>query len=285
MTTLRATLLCVLLLLTAGADAARDKWAEPFPAFRIVGNLYGVGTHDLSVFLITTDDGHILINTGLADSTPLIRENIASLGFRLEDVKILLTQQAHWDHTAALAEIKSLTGAQMWATHDDARVLEDGGRSDPHFGGKELFPPVAVDRLLADGDTVTLGDATLTVHLHPGHTEGSSSYSMVVHEGEHTYRVLIANMGTVNAGKRLAVDPTYPGAAADFAYTYTTQKAMPVDIWVAAHGSQYGLHDKYTPGQPYDPQRFVDPQGFVRAIEALEQKFLSTLAGERIAPQ
>ena len=284
MTSVRTVFLGALLLLMATAEAARDQWAEPFPAFRVVGNLYGVGTHDLSVFLITTEDGHILINTGLAESTPLIRDNIASLGFRLEDVKILLTQQAHWDHTAALAEIKALTGAKMWATREDARVLEDGGRSDPHFGGKELFPPVAVDRVLADGDTVALGGTTLTVHLHPGHTEGSSSYSMEVREGERTYRVLIANMGTVNAGKRLAVDPTYPGAAADFAYTYTTQKQMPVDIWVAAHGSQYGLHDKYAPGQPYDPERFVDPEGFVRAVEALEEKFLKTLAGERIAP-
>lgn len=282
---LRTFLVCFLSLLTTAVDAARDQWAEPFPAFRIVGNLYGVGTHDLSVFLITTDEGHILINTGLAESTSLIRDNIASLGYRLEDVKILLAQQAHWDHTAALAEIKALTGAQMWATRDDARVLEDGGRSDPHFGGKELFPPVAVDRLLADSDVVALGGTTLTVHLHPGHTEGSSSYSLEVRESERVYRVLIANMGTVNAGKRLAVDPTYPGAAADFAYTYTTQKQMPVDIWVAAHGSQYGLHDKYTPGQPYDPERFVDPDGFVRAVEALEQKFLSTLAAERIAPQ
>ena len=130
------------------AWAQPEGWTRPHPGFRIIGNLYGVGTYDLSVFLITSDEGHILINTGLEDSTAMIRANMASLGFELEDVEILLTQQAHWDHTAALAEIRQIAEAEMWATADDARVLADGGFSDPHFGGQVSFPPVAVDRIL-----------------------------------------------------------------------------------------------------------------------------------------
>ena len=192
------------------AWAQPEGWTRPYPGFQIIGNLYGVGTYDLSVFLITTDEGHILINTGLEDSTAMIRDNMASLGFELEDVAILLTQQAHWDHTAALAEIKQIAGAEMWATADDARVLEDGGFSDPHFGGRVSFPPVTVDRILGEGDVIELGGVSLSVYEHPGHTEGSSSYAMTVRENGRDYRVLIANMGTINDGKQLVVDPTYP---------------------------------------------------------------------------
>ena len=263
------------------AWAQPEGWTRPYPGFQIIGNLYGVGTYDLSVFLIATDEGHILINTGLEDSTAMIRDNMASLGFELEDVAILLTQQAHWDHTAALAEIKQTAGAEMWATADDARVLEDGGFSDPHFGGRVSFPPVTVDRILGEGDVIELGGASLSVYEHPGHTEGSSSYAMTVRENGRDYRVLIANMGTINDGKQLVIDPTYPGVADDFAATYSGQKAMEIDVWVAAHGGQYGLHDKYQPGQAYSPDTFVDPEGFRAAVERLEQIYLQQLEDER----
>ena len=263
------------------AWAQPEGWTRPYPGFQIIGNLYGVGTYDLSVFLIATDEGHILINTGLEDSTAMIRDNMASLGFELEDVAILLTQQAHWDHTAALAEIKQTAGAEMWATADDARVLEDGGFSDPHFGGRVSFPPVTVDRILGEGDVIELGGVSLSVYEHSGHTEGSSSYAMTVRENGRDYRVLIANMGTINDGKQLVIDPTYPGVADDFAATYSGQKAMEIDVWVAAHGGQYGLHDKYQPGQAYSPDTFVDPEGFRAAVERLEQIYLQQLEDER----
>lgn len=264
----------------AQLHAQPADWATPFPGHRVIANLYAVGTEGLGVFLITSDEGHILINTGLEDSTPLVQDNIESVGYRLEDVKILLTMQSHWDHAAALAEIKEITGAEMWATEDDARVLADGGFSDPHFGGRVSFPPVSVDRIINDGETIELGDIRLLVHEHPGHTEGSSSYSMRVNEGGRDYDVVIANMGTINAGKRLVVDPTYPGVAEDFAETFRRQKAMDVDVWVAAHGGQYGLHEKYTPGQAYSPDTFVDPEGFLVEVERLEQIYLEQLASE-----
>ena len=259
-----------------------ENWVRPFEGFRVIGNLYGVGSYDLSVFLITTDDGHILINTGLRDSTQMIRNNIESLGFRLEDVKILLTQQAHWDHTAALAEIKEITGAEIWATVRDARVLEDGGFSDPHFGGRESFRPVDVDKIIRDGEVIRLGELELTVHHHPGHTEGSSSYSMaVIGEDEEEYSVLVANMGTINNGKNLTVDPTYNGVAEDFIATYEKQKQLEVDVWVAAHNSQYNMHEKYRSGQPYNPQTIVDTAGFLRAIENLERRYEDYIATEQ----
>ena len=272
---------CFVLAATLPLAAQREGWTRPFPAHRVIGNLYAVGTYDLGVFLITSQDGHILINTGLEDSTSLIRENIESLGFRLEDVRILLTMQAHWDHTAALAEIKEFTGAQMWATDGDAPVLEDGGFSDPHFGGSESFRPVRVNKVIADGEVIELGETRLTVLETPGHTAGSSSYTMQVREDGRDYSVVIANMGTINLGKQLVVDPTYPGVAEDFSGTFRKQKALDVDVWVAAHGSQYGLHNKYEEGQDYSPETFVDPEGFLAAVERLEKLYLEQIAAER----
>jgi len=280
---LRCLILSLLFSLTTTVTAQSDPpegWVTPFPAFQIIGPLYGVGMLDLSVFLIVSEEGHILINTGLADSTDHIRANIASLGYELEDIRILLTMQAHWDHTAAMAEIKELADAEVWATEADARVLEDGGFSDAHFGGRQTFEPVGVDRIIRQGDVIMLGDLQITVHEHPGHTEGSSSYTFQWTEAGETYAVAIANMGTINAGKRLVVDPTYPGVAADFATTYHDQKQMEVDVWVAAHNGQYNMHEKYQPGQAYSPDTFIDPEGFLAEITALEDAYLETIAAE-----
>ena len=272
---------CLFSIASSHLNAQNEDYTRPFPGHRVIDNLYAVGTYDLGVFLITSEEGHILINTGLDDSTALIRQNMQSLGFRLEDIRILLTMQAHWDHTEALAEIKNITGAEMWATAKDARVLEDGGFSDAHFDGLESFKPVQVDKIIKEGDLIDLGDIRLTVYDHPGHTEGSSSYSMEVNENGRSYDVVIANMGSINPGKQLVVDPTYPAIADDFASTYLKQKAMQVDVWVAAHASQYGLHDKYSPGQEYSPDTFVDPDGFLKTVERYERIYMEQVAEER----
>ena len=258
-----------------------EDWTTPFPGHRIIGNLYAVGTSGLGVFLLTSDEGHILINTGLENSTPTIRKNIESLGFRFKDVKILLTMQAHFDHAAALSNIKQSTGAEMWATAADAQLLEDGGASDPLFGGEQSFKPVQVDKIIIDGEVIELGEIRLLVHEHPGHTAGSSSYSMQVRENGRDYDVAIANMGSINDGTKLLLDPTYPGIADDFAETYQRQKAMAVDVWVAAHAGQYRLHTKYAPGQAYDADTFVDPDGFFAEVDRLEKIYLKLLAEER----
>lgn len=294
-TTHWATLSTVVILTLAGAHGARGAercfeeeaslptdWTEPYPAHRVVGNLYAVGNAGLSVYLITTDEGHILVNTALADSTAWIRANVEALGFDFADIKLLLTTQAHFDHTAALAEIKALTGAQMWATPKDARVLADGGASDAHFGhcAEFNFAPVSVERELADGETFVVGGIEFTVHHHPGHTEGSSSYAWTVRENGRDYRVAIVNMGTINPGKKMLIDATYPGVAEDFAMTFHKQKQMTLDVWVSSHGSQYGLADKHAPGNTYDPDRFVDPNGFVEAVNALEDLFQAAVNEE-----
>lgn len=275
------SLLCFALLITMPVVAQPKDWTRPFSAHRVIGNLYSVGTYDLGVYLVTSDEGHILINTGLEDSTLLIRKGMESLGFQLEDVKILLTMQAHWDHTAALAEIKEIAGAEMWATAGDAPLLEDGGFSDPLFGGKVSFKPPKVDRVIKDGEVIKLGTTRLTVVETPGHTVGSASYTMKVHEGGRDYDVAIANLASINPGTRMVVDPTYPGISDDYAATFRIQKALAVDVWVAGHASQYGLHDKYKPGQAYDPEMFLDPEGYRAAVESYEKVYLEQVASER----
>ena len=255
-------------------------WVTNHEPFRIVGNLYGVGGQDLAVYFIPSDAGHILINTAAQGSIKHISANIESLGFSLNDVKILLSMQSHFDHTADLAKIRELTGAKMYATKKDAPILEDGGFSDPHFGGLETFRPITVDKIVEDGELIEVGSTRLKVHYHPGHTEGSSSYSMEIQENGKTYKVLIANLGTINPGKRMILDPTYPGVAEDFNYTYNNQKNIEVDIWVAAHKSQYGFDKKYRRGQPYNPETFVDPEGFIDAIEKLEIAYIQQINSE-----
>ena len=250
-------------------------WTTPYPAHRIVGPLYNVGFEDLSVFLIETDAGHILINTGLEDSVAPIRENVESLGLEFEDIRILLCMQAHFDHAAAFSEIKALTGARLLATAKDARVLEDGGRSDPHFGDEPWawFAPVAVDGRIREGDQIDLGEVSLAVHEHPGHTEGSTSFSLTVEENWQSFNVLIVNGASINEGKKMYVDPTYEGVGNDFRQTLQKQRALEPDIWVAAHGSQYGLSDKHSPGDSYNPRAFVDPEGYQQMVSHYAQLF------------
>ena len=258
-------------------------WTTPTAGHRVAGNLYAVGTYDLSVYLIATDAGHILINTGVSGSTKLIRDSTSALGFDIEDVEILLTMQAHWDHTASLAEIKRISGARMLATTADTRILEDGGFSDPHFGGAEMFEPISVDDRLEHGDTIILGNTSLQTHWHPGHTEGSASYTMSTTDGSRDLSVLIANLATINKGKRMIHDPTYPGVAEDFAETFRRQRMLQPDIWVAAHASHYRLHEKYDPSVDPTPDQFIDPTGYVAAIDRLEDIYMEHVAAEQSA--
>ena len=269
----------VFCLLSSVYGAGPESWSQPFPAHKIIGNVYYVGTADLACFLIATPQGHILINSGLANSTPLIRQSIMDLGFHFDDVKLILTTQAHFDHTAALAEIQKLTGAKVAATAPDAPVLEDGGKNDYHFGSRYQFAPLKVDRILKDGAIIEQGGTKLTVHLTPGHTKGSATYTLDVTESGRTYHVVIANMGSVNPGVKLVNNPKYPQIASDYAHGFAVQKALPCDIWVASHASQYGLGKKYKP--QYDPSAFVDPEGYQAAVAQYQTAFEAKLEEQK----
>ena len=255
-------------------------WSQNYPATQIVGNLYDVGGYDLSSFLITSEAGHILINTGLEGSAEMIESNLKSLGLRMADIKILLTTQAHFDHTADLALIKEQTGARLLATEADKSFLEDGGLSDPLIGGIESFRPVTVDDVIADGDLIELGDIRLSVLEHPGHTEGSASYAMTITESGDSYDVLVVNMAYINDGVNVAIKPTYHGIAADFERTFESQRRMSPDIWVSSHKSAYGFHEKHAPGQAYDPRAFYDPAGYIEAVRLHEVTFVNKVYDE-----
>ncbi|MDA0204777.1 MAG: subclass B3 metallo-beta-lactamase [Acidobacteria bacterium] len=276
-----AVLLAVLFAIAPAVEAQREDWVRPFEAHRVIGPLYYVGTYDLGVFLLTSDEGHMLINTGLKDSAPLIRQSIEDLGFEYEDVKVLLTMQAHYDHVAAMASIQQETGAQVWATPEDAKLLESGGATDYLLGPKPTFVPVRVDRRLKDGEILRLGELELKVIFTPGHTFGSSSYALTVKEGDESYSVLIANMNSVNPGTKFINNEKYPNIVDDYTHGFEVEKRLDVDIWVAAHASQYGMHDKYSPGDDYDPERFVDPEGYEEAVAEYEEKFLELVEAEK----
>src|SRR5215813_8916515 len=256
---------------------SNEAFVKPFPPLRIVGNLYYGGTYDLAVYLIVTNAGNILINTGVNNSVAGIRSNIEALGFKFSDIKLLLATHGHWDHVAGMAEVKRLTGARMLMQEDDAPMLEDGGNSDYRYpqGRGAIYEPVKVDQRLKDGDKVRLGDVELTVLHHPGHTKGATSFMYTVTERGRTYNVLIANMASINPGVMVSGMPGFPGITDAYLGTLAKQKQLKPDIWVASHAAQFNLHQKYKPGDPYDPNRFVDPDGYqakVRQYEKLVQE-------------
>ena len=288
MRALSSAVLSVLLLLTSGAHYAAAQpaeWTRPFQPFRIIGNIYWVGTWDLSTYLITTPQGHILINSGLASTVPDIAKNIEQLGFRVRDVKILATTHGHYDHAAGMAALKELTGARLLTPARDRDLFESGGATDYLWPNRaEMhFAPVKVDGTYDDGDTIRLGNTTLVAHRHSGHTRGATSFTTTIEEGGKSYRVGIMNLPSVNPGTLLTGMPTYAAIGTDYANTFLAQKDLKIDVFLASHASQFGLHEKYTPGDSYNPARFVDPDGYAAEVQRLEKAYLDEFAKQRRA--
>lgn len=257
-----------------------SEWAKPYQPFRIAGNLYYVGTYDLACYLISTPQGHILINTGLAASAQTIRTSVEALGFKFNDIKILLTTQAHYDHMGAMAAIKSMTGAQMMVDSEDSSVVADGGNSDYALGGHgSTYESVKVDRLLHNEDTITLGGMHLVMLHHPGHTKGSCSFLFDVKDKKRSYRVLIANMPTIVTEKSFSDIPAYPSIAKDYEYTFGAMKKLSFDIWLSSHASQFELHTKHKPGDKYNPAAFKDRKGYDATIRNLQKQFWEKVKG------
>jgi metallo-beta-lactamase class B len=260
-----------------------EEWTRPFPPFRVIGNVYWVGSYDLSSYLITTPAGHIIVNTGVGDTAKQIERSVAQLGFKLSDTKILTATHGHVDHVAGMAELKRMTGARVIVSEPEKPLLESGGRTDFRFGQTPgmQFEPVTVDETFTDGGSISLGGTTLVAHLHPGHTKGATSFTLDVTEAGRTYKVIIANMGSINPGVTVNGMKDYPTIGQDYARTFLAQKDMKIDVWLASHASQFRMHEKYKPGDPYSPTRFVDPQGFLASVQRLEKAYLDQLAGER----
>src|SRR6185437_6622287 len=219
-------------------------------------------------------------NLSLEQNVPQIKASIEHLGFKFSDVKILPLSHAHFDHDAGSARIKALTGAKYMVMDADVPVVESGGKLDFQYGtdASSLYPPTTVDRVLHDGDQVTLGDATLVAHLTPGHTKGCTTWTLKVTEGAKTYNVVIVGSPNVNPGYKLVGNAQYPAIAQDFEKTFRVLKALPCDIFLGAHGAYFDMEKKYEKFKAGDATAFVDPEGYKAYLAEREHAFRAALA-------
>ena len=255
-------------------------WLRDHKPFQIADNLYYVGGEDLAVFLISTPRGLILINSNLESSVAQIRGNVEKLGFRWKDIKILLISHAHIDHTAGSAEIVKETGAQLEVMDADVPVIESGGTSDFHYGNLPIwcYPAVKVNRILHDGDAVTLGGVTLHAVKTPGHTKGTTTWTMQVMDHGKRLNVVIVGSPNVNDGYRLTGDPNYPNQAADYKHTFAVLEGLPCDLFLGAHGAYFGMDAKYPRLQPGAANPFIDPDGYRAYVQERKALFEKKLA-------
>jgi metallo-beta-lactamase class B len=280
-----------LMLIIVGSARAQEPpdWTNPFPPYRIIGNIYYVGSQGLAVYLITTPEGNILINSNLEKSVPMIRDSIEKLGFRFSDTKILLISHAHVDHCAGSAAVKELTGAKYMVMDADVPAIEDGGKINFGRGtktsesGASQYQPAKVDRVLHDGDVVKLGDTALTAHLTPGHTKGTTTWTMKVADAGKTYNVVIVGSPNVNPGYKLVNNALYPQIASDYERMFRVLKSLPCDVFLGAHGDYYDMAAKYARMKAGGTNPFIDPEGYKSYIAEREQTFRAELAKQSAA--
>lgn len=250
------------------------KWDEPLEPFKVAGPIHFVGTHGLGAWLFATRDGLLLLNTAMPGSGPMIADSIRKLGFKPEDIKIIANGHAHLDHVGGHAYMKALSGAQVVTMDGDVAVMESGGRDD-FFYSRELdvmgFEPVKVDRSLHDGDTVTLGEVTLTARKTPGHTKGTTTFVASISDDGKEYTVVFPDGVSVNPGYKLTGVPSYEGIADDYRRTLQTLEALVPDIWLAAHTEWFDFDGKRVRAQNNGAAAWVDPDGY-RAFIASRRK-------------
>ena len=282
--TLAPAIALVSLLLAVPAAQAANDYLTPFPAHHVIANIYYVGSKGQANYLITTPAGNILINSGVEKSPPMIKDSIEKLGFQYNDTKILLISHAHFDHDAGSAQVIKDTGAKYEVMDSDVPVVQSGGKLDFNYGdkgGENLYPPTKVDRVLHDGDKVSLGGTVLTAHKTPGHTKGCTTWTMRVKDGGKTLNVVIVGSPNVNPGYILVGNTKYPGIVQDYEKTFRVLKALPVDVFLGAHGDYYGMEAKYAKLKPGAPNPFIDPDGYHAYIANREVAFRKELAKQQ----
>ena len=265
--------LLAIALLAAAAYAQKDpvsrSWNQAVPPFRIAHNLYYVGASDITSYLITTPRGHIVLDGGFEETAPMIRANIEQLGFRVQDVRFLIGSHAHYDHAGGLAELKRVTGAQFLASTLDAPAYAAGGKDDPQFGDRFLFPPIIADRQFVDGERLILGDTTLTAHITAGHTRGCTTWTM--------NDVIFLCSSSVPGGYVLVDNPKYPNVADDYRRQFALLRSLQPKIFLASHGNFFDLEEKRK------TKNFVDPEGYREYVAQSEKRFEDELARQKIA--
>jgi metallo-beta-lactamase class B len=254
---------------------------EAFPAHRIAGNTYYVGSKELASYLITTSAGHFLINSSFEETVPLIRGAVESAGFKMQDVKYLLASHAHSDHVAGHAKMRELTGAQVLVMKGDDGVIAAGGAGQ-YLYTDSRWPACPVDRVLKDGETVTLGGVTLTARRTPGHTRGCTTWTWKETVDGKMLDVVVIGSPNVNPGYRLVDNAEYPQIADDFAATFKTLKSLPCDVFLGAHGNYYDMLAKYERMEKKEPGNpFLDSQGYRAYVTLKEAEFRRKLAEQK----
>lgn len=247
-------------------------WNQPVDPFRVSGRLYYVGTENLTSLLVTTPAGHVLIDGGIEESAPIIIRNIAKLGFRIEDVRVLLSTHAHADHAGGLAALKAASRSRLYAGAADAELLASGGRGDFAFGDAILFPRVTVDVRVRDGDEISLGDLRVRAVATPGHTKGCTTWAFTVPgEGGTAQRVVMIG-GTTAPGYRLVGNEKYPRIARDFEATFAKLRGLQADIVFEGHGFAFDLEARRQGKRP-----FVDPGALKASVDRAEAAFRKLL--------
>jgi metallo-beta-lactamase class B len=269
------------------AQTAGSEFLVPFPAHRVIANIYFVGSKSLGIYLITTPQGHILVNAGLAESVPGIQESVAKLGFKFSDIKILLISHGHFDHDAGAARIKELTGAKYMVMDADVPVVESGGKEDFFYGGRsdQRYLAAHVDRVLHDGDTVKLGDTVLTAHLTAGRTRGCTTWTMKVQDGGKSYDVVMVGSPNVNEGYKLVNNVAYPQIAGDYERMFQVLRSLHCDVFLGAHGGYYEMEAKYARLKDGGANPFIDPAGYKNYVNERDAAFRAELAKQRAVAQ
>lgn len=263
-----------------------DAWKAPVPPRHLIGNLHYVGAIGVSSYLITTPEGHVILDSGFEETVPIIERGVKELGFELKDVKLILSSHAHIDHTGGHAALKRLTGAKVVASEADARVLESGGAEDFIPMPKDLvtYEPVKVDRVVRDGATVEIGGVRLTANVTPGHTRGATTWTMDVEDGGRSYRVVFFSSASINPGTRLTgPEAVYPEIVDDLGRSFARFRGMKCDIFLAPHGGQFAMAEKFARLEKGEraSEVLVDPEGWRRTIEAQEKAFRAAVAAEQ----
>jgi len=262
-----------LFLATAGSAQFQANWNQPIAPHKVIGNVYYVGTNFLASYLITTPEGHIVINPSYEQSVPLIQASVERLGFKFSDVKILLISHAHDDHVAGAAKFKQLSGAKLMVMEGDVPIVESGGKGD--FQYSNHWAPAKVDRVLKNGDQVKLGGVTLTAHLTPGHTKGCTTWTMRATDSGKSYDVVVVGSPNVNPGYKLVNNEKYPGIAGDYERMFRVLKALACDVFLGAHGAYYDMDEKLKRG---GGNAFIDPEGYKKFVVDKEREFRTKLA-------